>query len=679
MQRPVSLLFGVHAHQPIGNFPEVLEDAHFRCYRPFLETLYRYPDFHFAVHFSGWLLDYLFEHYPQDMALLKTMVDRGQVELFGAGDTEPVLAVIPYRDRIGQIEAFSSKLAATLGQRPQGAWLTERVWESTVVPALANCGIRYVIVDDYHFLCTGKSTAQLNGFYTTEEDAYQLDIFPISETLRYKLPFSPANDAIAYLESLSDQHLNNDEAQHDVAIYFDDIEKFGIWPETYQWVYEKGWLEQFIQRVLASPRIKTRHYRDYHAAEKTQGVVYLPTTSYIEMNTWTLPAESAQAFDDLIKESKTAGWYEQKKAYLRGGIWKNFLSRYPESNWMHKRMLVLSARLAGLPENQRTAAMQQKLYAAQANDAYWHGLFGGLYLPHLRRAIYNHLIELEAMLDRCAPRETVTIRDFDLDGLEEIHLQNNMLQIIMKRGRYASIVEFDAYPLSHNFGDTLQRQTEHYYRNVQLDGEVSHKDGDNSESGIISAHDRVLNKHIIHTADLEPDSHPRHLFVDSLNDVLVSYQYTASDSSTIYFQSDGNRQQSIEKTLSLTDNRLCVRYSFIEKSDGVFRTEINLAMPSCDGVGGRFIYQDNILGNFGQLQQLAQLNRITLDDDTLGGCLILSTSVPVRFNAQPHFTVSQSEHGFEKIMQAVTLHLEWPVQRQAFTLTLEVQKHGRSH
>src|SRR4030065_1849858 len=88
MPRPVSLLFGVHAHQPVGNFPEVLMDAHLRCYRTFLQVLYRYPDFHFAVHFSRWLLDYLFKHYPEDMALLREMVKRGQVELFGAGDTE---------------------------------------------------------------------------------------------------------------------------------------------------------------------------------------------------------------------------------------------------------------------------------------------------------------------------------------------------------------------------------------------------------------------------------------------------------------------------------------------------------------------------------------------------------------------------------------------------------------
>jgi len=137
MSQPVSLLFGVHAHQPVGNFPEVLVDAHRRCYKPFLEVLYRYPQFRFALHISGWLLDYLSDRYPDDMAMLREMVTRDQVELFGAGDTEPVLAAIPNRDRIGQIETFSNKLEMKLGRRPEGAWLTERVWESTVVPALA--------------------------------------------------------------------------------------------------------------------------------------------------------------------------------------------------------------------------------------------------------------------------------------------------------------------------------------------------------------------------------------------------------------------------------------------------------------------------------------------------------------------------------------------------------------
>jgi 4-alpha-glucanotransferase len=176
MSSPISLLFGVHAHQPVGNFPEVLADAHARCYRPFLQVLYRYPDFCFAMHISGWLLDYLVERYLADMDLLREMVSRGQVELFGAGNTEPVLAAIPNRDPLGQIKTFSDKLELKMGQRPCGGWQTERVWETSVIPALADCGIRYVIVDDYHFLCAGKTAAELQGYFTTEEDGRKLDL-----------------------------------------------------------------------------------------------------------------------------------------------------------------------------------------------------------------------------------------------------------------------------------------------------------------------------------------------------------------------------------------------------------------------------------------------------------------------------------------------------------------------
>ena len=175
------------------------------------------------------------------------------------------------------------------------------------------------------------------------------------------------------------------------AIYFDDIEKFGIWPETYHWVYEKGWLDNFIQGVLASPLIRTQHYRDYHAAEKTRGIVYLPTTSYIEMNEWTLPARPANIYANLVRQAKTAGWYEGNRAFLRGGIWKNFFSRYPESNWMHKRMLGLSSRLSMLRDRTHDETMKRKLYEAQANDAYWHGsVWRAIFTPSAARGIQGH-------------------------------------------------------------------------------------------------------------------------------------------------------------------------------------------------------------------------------------------------------------------------------------------------
>ena len=664
MSQRVSLLLGVHAHQPVGNFPHVLEDAHLRCYRPFLQVLYRYPDFRFSVHFSGWLLDYLLQHYPDDMALLHEMVMRQQVELFGAGDTEPVLAVIPNRDRIGQINAFSNKLAAKFGQRPQGAWLTERVWESTVIPALVDCGIRYVTVDDYHFLCTGKTPAELGGYFTTEEESHKLDLFPISETLRYKIPFAPVGETIAYLESLGDREISGAQP---AAIYFDDIEKFGIWPETYHWVYEQGWLEQFIQQVLASPKICTQHYSEYHAGEKTRGIVYLPTVSYIEMNEWTLPAQSANAYAEMVQQAKANGWYERNKAHLRGGIWKNFLSRYQESNWMHKRMLSLSARLAALAPHQRSDLMQQKLYEAQANDAYWHGLFGGLYLPHLRRAIFNAIVELEALLDAETLRPSYFTEDTDLDGIDEAYLHNGILQAVLKLDRFAGICELDAYQLKHNFGDTLRCQVEHYYHKIQAGKQST----PNSAAGITSAHDRISYKHEITADDIIPDDHPRSLFIDRLDDMFITYRSIAAVLENIRFQSD-NTAYPIHKQVLLDHNRLQVAYHFTAKSAQIFSTEINLAMPSCDGMGGRYRHLGKICGGFGHSIELTGMTEITLEDDTLGGYIVLTTSHPVTLHARPHFSVSQSESGFEKIMQATTLSLKWPVTAAELTVALTV-------
>jgi 4-alpha-glucanotransferase/alpha-amylase len=653
----VSLLLGVHAHQPVGNFPEVIARAHDRCYGPFLRVLHRFPTFRFALHVSGPLLEHLFAHYPADMQLLRDMVRRGQVELFGGGDTEPVLATIPERDRVSQINALSDRLERDLGERPLGAWLTERVWEATVVPALVDCGIRYVTVDDYHFLCAVKTVADLAVYFTTEEGGQPLDLFPISEALRYRLPFALAPEAVAYIEGLAAQGTGA------AAIYFDDIEKFGIWPETYEWVYEKGWLEAFVRGVLESPHIETATFREFHARSRTRGIVYLPTTSYIEMNEWTLPAARAHAYADLVVREKAAGRYDGEKAFLRGGIWKNFLSRYPEANWMHKRMIGLSARLVALPARSRTKAMRELLHIAQANDGYWHGLFGGLYLPHLRRGIYNALLALEAHLDRVSPRPARGRFDLDVDGIDELVLQNGELQAIVKLDGAAAVVELDSYALAQNFGDTLRRQAEHYHRKAAEAGRWQH-----GGEGIASAHDRVTFKHQIEPDDFAVDDGPRAMFRETWIDAggaehpidgYVLQPYGAVEHAAD-FRAPCNGG-AIDKHVLMQGGRVTAWFSFAGLSEGRLRTELNIAMPSCDGYAGRYLLRGDIRGGFGQPLDADEVTELVLDDRFMRGSLTILTSRPARVRARPLHTVSQSEEGFEKIMQCATIELEWPV------------------
>ena len=660
--KKVSLLFGVHAHQPAGNFEKVLDDAHARCYKPYLDTLYRYPDFKFAVHFSGWLLEYLLRAYPADMDRLREMAARGQVELFGGGDTEPVLASIPERDRRTQLAALSDRLEQAFGQRPNGAWLTERVWESSVATCLADSGIEYVTVDDYHFLCAGRNAAELSGYFTTEEGGVALDLFPISEALRYRFPFSPAGEAVRFVESLATQEGTV------AAVYFDDIEKFGIWPETHEWVYGKKWLEQFIEGVLGSGAIRTEHFREYHRAQHTQGMVYLPTTSYIEMNEWSLPPRQAHDWADLVAQEKAANRYESRKPFIRGGIWRNFIARYAESNWMHKRMLGLSGRVAALPARKVKPRMRELLHLAQANDAYWHGLFGGLYLPHLRRAVWNSIVELEAMLDRVKRRAPIETADRDLDGRLEVFLVNGSLQAVVRNDGLGAIHELDAYRLRHNFGDTLARREEHYYRKIVQGAQAEH-----GTEGIASAHDRINFRHPISPEDLVPDSRPRALFLDRVfrGGAEVALEYAVKEGAPGRLTLSA-KAAAVIKSYLLENEEAIVDYAF-DDPPALLQTELNLAMPSCDGFLGRYVLLDGkVAGGFGEKFHWDGVTALTLEDGVLGGRLVLRASRPLSVHAAPHHTVSQSEDGFEKVMQAVTLRLVTPEPVSALRISLSV-------
>ena len=321
------------------------------------------------------------------------------------------------------------------------------------------------------------------------------------------------------------------------------------------------------------------------------------------------------------------------------------------------------------------------LYQAQANDAYWHGLFGGLYLPHLRRAVYHAMVKLEQRLDQLSERSECEQRDFDCDGKDELFLHNAELQAILRLDGHASVVELDAYALSHNFGDTLARQQEHYYRKLQLSEQAPAANG----NGIASPHDRVAFKHSISAEDVQIDTRPRALFLDRWLDAdtqhsdlppyQLDYQEAGIQGLSASFQA-AVEVLKVHKTLRINANCLTAQYAFSGVPRGWFSTELNIAMPSCDGPAGRYEFQNSVPGGFGQVFEFEQLECISLADEVLGGQLTLRTSHPVRLHAAPHFSVSQSEAGFEKIMQALTLTLSWPLStaQREISVTLEITR-----
>ncbi|MBU0515235.1 MAG: DUF1926 domain-containing protein [Proteobacteria bacterium] len=500
----VSLVMALHLHQPVGNFDHVFRTAVETCYRPLIEHFDAQPGISFGLHLSGPLLDWLENGHPATLELIGRMIERGQVEIMSGGLYEPLLASIPPGDAQGQLEAMNRRLADLFGQRPRGFWLTERVWSPELPAVVAPAGLTYTFVDDTHFLYAGLSPAETNQYRITEKHGHRLALLPTSKHLRYLIPFRPVDEVIEHLLEMADL------PGATAAFYGDDGEKFGLWPKTHDWVFRQKWLQKFLDALDEHrDRIVTMTPGEYLEAEAPAGRVYVPSASYAEMAEWALPVAAARHFEDvrtiLEQEDRLDDW----RPFIRGGVWDNFLVKYPEANLMHKKMLRLS-RLV-----RQTGVDPMDLYQAQCNCAYWHGLFGGLYLPHLRHAVHAHLIsghkKAQAAQHGTKPWRAVAQEDLTADGHREVIAENPHLGLVFSPRQGGSLIQWDARDENFCLTNTLGRRPEAYHRHLK---EPAGAPPEDQAEGVASAHDLLAVKEERLADQLVYDRYPRHSFMD---------------------------------------------------------------------------------------------------------------------------------------------------------------------
>jgi alpha-amylase len=142
---------------------------------------------------------------------------------------------------------------------------------------------------------------------------------------------------------------------------------------------------------------------------------------------------------------------------------------------MYARMMAVSTRLerlrqAGVPDRQALADAELGLYRGQCNCSYWHGAFGGIYLPHLRNAVFHELIAADLAADRAegrtGPRIDAVVGDFDFDGRPEIRLANDTLDAWLAPAKGGMLYELDLHDQRHNLLATLDRRPEAYHAQV---------------------------------------------------------------------------------------------------------------------------------------------------------------------------------------------------------------------
>ena len=663
-EKTTAFLFGIHMHQPVDNFGEVIERAVAECYGPFFDVAVRYPEFRFSVHCSGWLLEEIRRGYPKLFSQMQELAQKGTIELFGAGYYEPILSAIPSQDRRAQIGLLSDTIERHFGNRPRGMWLTERVWEASLIPDIHAAGVRYTVMDDYHFLCTGFDEARLDGYYMTEEGGTPLALFPISKKLRYATPFLPVNQALEAIKSYSRKH-------DSAAIIFDDAEKFGMWPNTHAWVYEQGWLESFIEAVLDDPAVTPMRFGDYVEKCRPRGIAYLPNVSYYEMGEWSLGAADAATLESLIEQIGQERFEAEGVKFLKGGIWKNFLVKYEESNRIHKRMLELSSLRSKIDNPE----FSDSLYRLQTNDVLWHGVFGGLYLPNLRDNAYRYLIECERI--RHGGQNTIISHNPEMHAYPKALCVTEDLILRFDAQNGAQMIEFDTVSEGFNWQNSLTRRREAYHEKLLRDSnagsEKSPQDGIDTIHTIAHRADESLrdamvydwytkNSFIDHISDASFTlEHFRHCSFNELGDFANQPFEMRIENESVTFERSGGLflpdRHPAHFVKRFRPKAAGFAYAIEMQSpfEGLFNyvLECNLhfAKPEHVTING------TIVSEGGTLEHLTQ---ILLADAYTRKEIVISCDAPVTLHYVPLRTLSQSEKGFELTTQAISLALVLP-------------------
>ncbi|MHB9131938.1 MAG: alpha-amylase/4-alpha-glucanotransferase domain-containing protein [Armatimonadota bacterium] len=630
MSSRTPVLFVLHNHQPVGNLPWITDECFRTAYLPFLEVLERHPRLRLGLHFTGPLLEWLEEEQPAYLDRVRLLVAQGQVEVLGGGFYEPILTVIPSQDRIGQLNLMRDNVERLFGQPPVGAWLAERVWEPQLASTLPEAGVQYVLIDDEVFHRLGYQEHETQASFLTEDGGARVRVLPINRCLRYTIPTKTVPEVLDTLRGMA-------AGGAEVLIYAEDGERYGNWPGTFEFMYgEEAYLETLFSALEEAEDLEFLLPCEYMKRFAPRHLVYLPPTSYTEMLQWS------------------------------GGFWRNFLVRYRESNLMHKKMQqvsrwVATAQSAGYD----VAGAQRHLYAAQCNCAYWYGVFGGLYLPHLRRAVYQHLLQAERVVASLLPaqeRPACEIVDHDSDGKDEIFLRNGELSVGITPAWGGAVFALEHLGAAHNFLNTMARYP------VTIAG--------STDDLPVDWYPRVAFLDHILPADCTPPAIQQPDYGELGDFVVGDYAIVQAAKGTVVLRREGHFKDGpecaplvIEKRYTIADETLGVHYTLTnpDQQPRTFRfaVEVNASLSAGDAPGRLLVgILPDETTTAHSLEKTTILNAaggMVYRDDWLGVELRVRWSQASETWAFPVTTPMHSLEGTEWVYQSTVTLPHWDV------------------
>jgi hypothetical protein len=313
-------------------------------------------------------------------------------------------------------------------------------------------------------------------------------------------------------------------------------------------------------------------------------------------------------------------------------------------------------------------------------------VFGGLYLPHIRQAVYSHMIEAHSILRRVAGQSGVSfeVQDFDADGREEIVVDSDQYTAVFKPDQGGTLLDLALNQHRFSLIDTMTRRKEGYHKKLQQARKSEAHDGH------ASIHDLVLVKEEGLADYLVEDKYLKRCFIDH----FLADGVTLQDFQSGHFAEMGDfvegryhddvlegdgavvmwREGLVRHGQQTCPVRIAKEFQFTNGAEQIIATyELSTNHPG--GLDVAFAVENNINFQAGHAEDRyilvdgkraphAFLDSVGNHSGACGIALVDEyRSLACAFSSEqacdiwhlPIFTVSLSEGGFEKVYQGTTV------------------------
>lgn len=637
-------------HQPVGNFDDVFELAYEKSYKPFIELIKKYPNLSVSLHYSGPLLEWLIAHKPEFLENIHALTDLGQIELLSSAYYEPMLTLLPEKDRMGQIKLQNSLLRDTFAYSPKGMWLPDRVWSLDLPYSICESGLKYTVIDEHHV----HNDAPIKGYYNTESEGRTIGVFAISKKLREMIPYVDPQHVIDYIRSqVSDN-------EQDVLVFMENGEKFGIYPDSESHV---AWLHEFLELLNVNRDvIETITYKDYWEHYPPLGLTYPTEGGYPEMDEW---ASSMNGF---------------------GKGWRSFLIKYPEANWMHKRMCQISRKIETLESTGKAKRsirrIRKQFWSGTCHDAYWHGIHGGIYLPHLRNATWSNLIKAEAQIDKhlynLSDQVYQEMADINRDGFNDVTVTTKNLRAVFDSRIMGGMGELDFKPANVNLCNNISCHPETFHEDMD---EKPIYDNHPRYSLIERYYDKDITVDLVREQKIEDAS-------DFLNEA-VEVKNTVK-SCCVRFSRNGwiNWQRAhLCKSIQFNESGFEVVYRI--KNNGIghieclFGPEFNFSVNGGEWEKRFYALPEAIKGQtLEAVSDIEAVNELLIKNTAENYQISIKTEEAARVMTYPNIIPVLQPEGLQNIFQNIVLNYFWkvslePREEKEIKLQVEIKEAGK--